>query len=74
MNAQDEVELAKRLVASVLGETVPWPEKEGIAKGVATIYKKALTDEEMVNDECEEMEQQKWTLSVAYTTYPIILQ
>jgi hypothetical protein len=75
MSAQDEVDLAKKLVDSVLKETVPWPgPKEDIGKSVDTIYKKALKDEEMEKDEGEEMEQQKWTLSVAYTTYPIISQ
>jgi hypothetical protein len=76
MSAQDEVDLAKKLVASVLKETVPWPgPNEGIgSKSVDTIYKKALKDDDLEKDEGEEEEQQKWTLSVAYTTYPIISQ
>jgi hypothetical protein len=75
MSAQDEVDLAKKLVASVLKETVPWPgPNEGIGKSVDTIYKKALKDDDLEKDEGEEEEQQKWTLSVAYTTYPIISQ
>jgi hypothetical protein len=74
MSAQDEVALAKKLVAKVLGTTVPWPTKARFGRVASSIFTNALSDKEMVVEEGEEEEQQKWTLSVAYTTYPIISQ
>ena len=76
MNAQDDVNLAKELVAKVIGDTVHWKGKDGMKKANLTRYTMAIDDaahaEEADAEEVVEEAEHKWTISVAYT-YPIIL-